>query len=94
MTDVKDLHDWMVQHLSEHPLFERIPEEKLVSLLQNIIYDNLITHVQIYYHQISDPIVEKLYESTEEGQKVSRNKGNKFLAVFRRISDPYLTSNS
>lgn len=37
----------------------------------------------------ADPIVEKLYESTEEGQKVTRNKGEKFLAVFKRIPDPY-----
>ena len=35
-----------------------------------------------------DIIVKKLYESTEEGQKVSRNKGDKFLAVYRRIEDP------
>ena len=30
MTDVKDLHDWMVQHLTEHPLFQRIPDDELV----------------------------------------------------------------
>jgi len=36
-----------------------------------------------------DTVVEKLFESTEEGQKVSRNKGDKFLAVFRRVADPY-----
>jgi len=35
-----------------------------------------------------DPVVPKLYESTEEGQKVSRNSGEKFLAVFRRRSRP------
>ncbi|XP_011499341.1 PREDICTED: tRNA (guanine-N(7)-)-methyltransferase isoform X2 [Ceratosolen solmsi marchali] len=70
MTDVKDLHEWMVQHLTVHPLFLRIPIEQLTS----------------------DPIIEKLYESTEEGQKVTRNNGDKFLAVFRRISDPYLNS--
>jgi tRNA (guanine-N7-)-methyltransferase len=29
VTDVKDLHDWNVKHLDEHPLFERIPEEEL-----------------------------------------------------------------
>ena len=32
-----------------------------------------------------DPVVEKLYESTEEGQKVSRASGEKWCAVFRRI---------
>ncbi|CAC5370298.1 trmB [Mytilus coruscus] len=33
----------------------------------------------------SDQVVEKLYISTEEGQKVTRNKGETFLAVYRRI---------
>lgn len=35
-----------------------------------------------------DPVVAKLYESTEEGQKVSRAQGEKWCAVFRRIKDP------
>ena len=35
-----------------------------------------------------DPVVAKLYESTEEGQKVSRAKGEKWCAVFRRVKDP------
>ncbi|XP_076653652.1 tRNA (guanine-N(7)-)-methyltransferase [Halictus rubicundus] len=67
VTDVHDLHEWIVQHFREHPLFVDVPEKECNE----------------------DPIVEKLYESTEEGQKVTRNKGDKFLAVFRRISDPY-----
>ncbi len=29
-TDVEDLHLWMVEHLSAHPLFERVPAEELV----------------------------------------------------------------
>lgn len=65
ITDVKDLHDWIVQHFDEHPLFEKISDAELNE----------------------DPIVEKLYESTEEGQKVTRNKGDKYLAVYRRIPD-------
>lgn len=44
--------------------------------------------------QVADPVVDKLYESTEEGKKVTRNKGDKFLAVFRRIADPYIATNS
>lgn len=31
MTDVLDLHEWMVTHISEHPLFERLSDEELVS---------------------------------------------------------------
>lgn len=33
VTDVKDLHDWMVKHLDEHPLFERLSETELVHVL-------------------------------------------------------------
>jgi tRNA (guanine-N7-)-methyltransferase len=39
--------------------------------------------------QSLDPVIEKLYDSSEEGQKVTRNNGNKFLAVFRRVTDPH-----
>ena len=35
----------------------------------------------------ADPVVAKLYESTEEGQKVTRNEGQKWCSVFRRIPD-------
>ncbi|KAL8614306.1 tRNA (guanine-N(7)-)-methyltransferase [Nucella lapillus] len=69
ITDVKDLHEWMVQHFTDFPLFERVPDEDLVS----------------------DVVVEKLYKSTEEGQKVTRNSGEKWLAVFRRIEDPLVS---
>ncbi len=37
-----------------------------------------------------DPVVEKLFESTEEGQKVTRANGQKFVSVFERIRDPLL----
>lgn len=65
VTDVLDLHNWMLKHLDEHPSFERIDEmdEEL----------------------IKDPIVEKLYDCSEEGLKVTRNNGSKFLAVYKRI---------
>lgn len=65
MTDVKELHEWMVQHFEEFPLFERMDENQLKD----------------------DVVVKKLYTSTEEGQKVTRNLGDKFLAVFRRVPD-------
>jgi len=66
ITDVKDLHEWMVKHITEHPLFEPLTAEELKD----------------------DPVVALLGESTEEGQKVTRMKGDKFPAVFRRVSDP------
>ncbi|KAI5719986.1 hypothetical protein M8J77_000206 [Diaphorina citri] len=67
ITDVKDLHDWIVSHFTEHPLFVECDLEEL---------------------KRTDPVVDKLYQSTEEGQKVTRNKGEKFCAVFRRVRDP------
>lgn len=36
-----------------------------------------------------DPTVSLLFESTEEGRKVSRAGGNKWKAVYQRIMDPY-----
>lgn len=34
---------------------------------------------------MSDPVTRYVYGSTEEGKKVERNKGQKFLAFYRRI---------
>ncbi|XP_004529486.1 tRNA (guanine-N(7)-)-methyltransferase [Ceratitis capitata] len=63
MTDVEDLHNWIVQHMKKHPLYERLTDED----------------------EKADPITPKLYHSSEEGTKVVRNKGDHFLAIFRRI---------
>lgn len=63
VTDVKDLHEWMVQHLSAHPNFERLSLEE----------------------ESSDILHDKLLNISEEAQKVERNKGEKFLAIFRRV---------
>lgn len=30
ITDVKDLHEWIVQHFTEHPLFERLSDDEVV----------------------------------------------------------------
>nr|KAJ3420259.1 tRNA (guanine-N(7)-)-methyltransferase (tRNA(m7G46)-methyltransferase) [Polyrhizophydium stewartii] len=63
VTDVRDLHEWMVKHLDEHPLFERMSEAETSM----------------------DPCVPCVMQDTEEGKKVARNQGDKFLAVYRRI---------
>lgn len=66
ITDVEDLHKWMVLHLEEHPLFERLSKE----------------------WEEQDKCVSIMWNSTEEGQKVSRNKGSKWIACFRRLPTP------
>ncbi|KAH8666666.1 guanine-N(7)--methyltransferase [Xylariales sp. PMI_506] len=66
ITDVEDLHEWMVHHFNAHPSFERVSEEE----------------------QEADPCVNIMRTETEEGKKVERNKGQKFVALFRRIEEP------
>ncbi|KAK4128482.1 hypothetical protein N657DRAFT_562541 [Parathielavia appendiculata] len=66
ITDVPDLHEWMVQHFEAHPSFERVPEEE----------------------QEADTLVNVMRTETEEGKKVERNKGQKHVALFRRLEDP------
>lgn len=63
ITDVKDLHDWMVLHLDAHPLFERLLKQQ----------------------EDDDICVQTMINATEEGQKVTRNSGDKYVACFRRI---------
>ncbi|KAL9549222.1 tRNA (guanine-N(7)-)-methyltransferase (tRNA(m7G46)-methyltransferase) [Mucor bainieri] len=67
ITDVKDLHLWMVKHLDEHPLFEKLTDEECEN----------------------DPAVPHVRTATEEGKKVARNQGDKYLACYRRIEDPF-----
>lgn len=66
ITDVEDLHNWMVQHFDSHPSFQRVPEDE----------------------QEADECVSVMRTETEEGKKVERNKGKKFVALFRRLEDP------
>jgi tRNA (guanine-N7-)-methyltransferase len=66
ITDVEDLHNWMVQHFDVHPSFERVPQDE----------------------QDADECVQIMNVETEEGKKVERNNGQKFVALFRRLEDP------
>lgn len=66
ITDVKDLHEWMVLHLSNHPLFERMDAE----------------------FEKNDTCAKIMYSDTEEGKKVARNNGSKYIACFRRLETP------
>lgn len=66
ITDVEDLHNWMVERFEAHPSFERVGDEEVEA----------------------DDCVGVMREETEEGKKVTRNGGRKFVAVFRRGEDP------
>ncbi|XP_075447717.1 tRNA (guanine-N(7)-)-methyltransferase isoform X2 [Ascaphus truei] len=43
ITDVEEVHEWMVKHFTEHPLFERVPKEKLAD---DVIVDKLGTSTE------------------------------------------------
>lgn len=66
ITDVEDLHKWMVGHFEEHPSWERISREE----------------------EAEDECVNIMSTETEESKKVTRNKGQKFVALFRKLDDP------
>ena len=66
VTDVEDLHRWIVRHVGGHAAFARVGEEALRA----------------------DECVGVMLEETEEGRKVARNGGTKFVAVFERLEDP------
>ncbi|MBW0478800.1 hypothetical protein O181_018515 [Austropuccinia psidii MF-1] len=70
ITDVKDLHLWMVKHLDAHPLFKKIEVDEVIKSDSR-----------------EERIIEAVKNLTEEGKKVARNDGDKFLAIFRRISE-------
>lgn len=37
----------------------------------------------------NDPAVDLIKDTSEEGKKVTRNSGEKYIAIFRRIKEPY-----
>lgn len=44
ITDVKELHEWMVQHFSDFPLFQQVPENELVRILLLQLNNNFCGH--------------------------------------------------
>ncbi|KAJ1936488.1 tRNA (guanine-N(7)-)-methyltransferase (tRNA(m7G46)-methyltransferase) [Kickxella alabastrina] len=60
------------------------------------LYDWSVKHLDAFplFERISeeelenDPAIPCVVNSTEEGKKVARNKGSKYLACYRRIEDP------
>ncbi|KIW96545.1 tRNA (guanine-N(7)-)-methyltransferase [Cladophialophora bantiana CBS 173.52] len=72
ITDVEELHQWMVKHFEGEEaggakeLWKRVAQEELEA----------------------DPCVKVMSEETEESKKVTRNGGKKYIAVFQRKEDP------
>lgn len=72
VTDVEELHQWMVKH------FEGAEAGDVATLWERVSQEDLDR----------DPCVKVMSEETEESKKVTRNNGHKFIAVWRRKPDP------
>ncbi|OJD20761.1 tRNA (guanine-N(7)-)-methyltransferase [Blastomyces percursus] len=83
ITDVEELHRWMVSHFDVgNGEEEVVGEERRVNTVKELferVWDEELEQ---------DPCVKVMMEETEEGKKVTRNKGKKFVAVWRRREDP------
>jgi tRNA (guanine-N7-)-methyltransferase len=86
ITDVEDLHLWMSEHLGAHASFERVQEAEWEGSSEE---DGEIEENGEGEDGLDiRTMVKVMSRETEEGKKVERNAGKKFIAVFRRLPDP------
>ncbi|KAJ5779452.1 hypothetical protein N7457_007172 [Penicillium paradoxum] len=79
ITDVEEYHHWVLRHFlhGEQPDGTAGPASSK-DLFERVSEEELA----------ADPCVRVMKFETEESKKVTRNKGNKYVAVFRRKADP------
>ncbi|KLJ09563.1 tRNA (guanine-N7-)-methyltransferase [Blastomyces silverae] len=83
ITDVEELHQWMVSHFDVGDgEEEEVGEEGGINTVKELFERLGDEELE------QDPCVKVMMEETEEGKKVTRNKGKKFVAVWRRKEDP------
>lgn len=96
----KQKHKWRIispQLLTEYAYVLAIGARVYLATDVKDLYDWMVGHFNDHplFHSVDsvsfddDPVVSKLFDSTEEGKKVTRNGGQKFIAVYVRIDDPY-----
>ncbi|KAF3893159.1 tRNA (guanine-N(7)-)-methyltransferase [Trichophyton interdigitale] len=78
ITDVEDLHLWMVSHFDAKPADNDLNSHDIAELWERVSDEELA----------ADDCVRVMREETEEGKKVTRNNGQKFVAVWRRKANP------
>ena len=92
ITDVEELGNWMWERFEEFgkeagaPVFEKVevPEEAKEGEWIEDLGDSEVARDR----RDVAKMVRCIREETEEGKKVSRNKGNKFVSVWRRRENP------
>ena len=84
ITDVEEYHHWILKHFRQDDGTGTGTETgtgtgaDVTDLFERVSEEELE----------QDPCVRVMKDATEEGKKVTRNKGHKFVAVFRRKADP------
>ncbi|EDN10331.1 tRNA methyltransferase [Histoplasma capsulatum] len=83
ITDVEELHRWMVSHFDVgYGDEEGAGEEGQINTVKELFERVGDEELE------QDPCVRIMMEETEEGKKVTRNNGKKYVAVWRRMEDP------
>ncbi|KAF3389323.1 hypothetical protein F1880_004120 [Penicillium rolfsii] len=82
ITDVEEYHHWVLRHFK----YETADGENVADEISGGIRDlwELVPDEELR----DDPCVQVMKFETEESKKVTRNNGNKYVAVFRRKADP------
>ena len=85
ITDVEEYHHWILDHFRQEPVpgQEGEVEQGGIKDLWERVSDEEVQQ---------DKCVQLMKDATEEGQKVSRFEGLKFVAVYRRKPDPEWTA--
>lgn len=81
ITDVEEYHHWVLRH------FQRDAEAEGDASSATPGIKDLWERVSDAELE-ADPCVRVMSSETEESKKVTRNNGNKYVAVFRRKADP------
>lgn len=101
ITDVEELGGWIEAHFEGRKPLGRGGEEGVVVVEDaegrggaGVMGGRKGKGVEEMWERVSeeelerDPCVRVMREETEEGKKVSRNGGRKFVSVWRRREDP------
>ncbi|KAL4862715.1 putative methyltransferase-domain-containing protein [Aspergillus spectabilis] len=86
ITDVEEYHWWILRHFGYRAPGDEVPEVEAEGEQDTGVRElfERVTEEEIE----EDECVRVMKDATEEGKKVTRNKGNKYVAVFRRKSNP------
>lgn len=89
ITDVEEYHHWILRHFRQGKSAAQEDGSAAGETKIGTVGDVTDLFERVSEDELErDPCVQVMKEATEEGKKVTRNKGHKFVAVFRRKDDP------